>query len=643
MKRKTKVVLTALCSLLIGTGIGTAIGYGVWGSGSATEEKTSENKEVIKSLKKAPVLRANSLTDITKLNFTDSASDGSSFLSASDGYAFNRHDLYSYLSDDYHIVMDLYFAHEETVSGNLYFSHDAPLAIIDGSDYTTDDDPAIYQWNETTSKWVYKSSGIYEFELDEHYRVVFTAHDGFDLDNDDYLGFGGGQVEPFTNSNQQNDISIRYDFRKPSALSYTHDLLNGQTKEIYVNCNNNYSKDTIISSISAKDLFGQDVPVTVTQGLDAFTPQTIGVYTLKLKATDSYGQTATATLIVHIIDTDAPVITQSKQLSFTADKNQSIAYADLPNYISVTDNGTSHGSSLTITYAYDGTTLATNWSKTFVNTDYGTHTLKVTARDGSGNETTKTFTVNVLDGTAPEIVRKDGQAVGSSITIGVSKTFSIALSDILQMYKATDNVDGDVSSTLSGVSDSDKNFFTTNHHVGNYTIHIKANDKNNNTSTLDIPIVISADIPPVFVIADTLIYTDTATPLTTTSLAKVISTAVLKGKSISSLSVDASSYIGNEEKVGNYHVPYSYVETIKASEMTVTSNVTPNEEKSGAVDIVVTEGKKDDEDEKKNNPFVSFWQCFKNWFKGIFEHFDWTCWLTDDDYLAKYPKEEKGD
>ena len=451
-----------------------------------------------------------------------------------------------------------------------------------------------------------------------------------------------------------------------AMLPAKSDLTDGATKDLYIDVDRNYSKDTIISSISAKDLFGKDVPVTVTEGLDTFRPETIGVYTLKLKATDTYGQTAKATLIVHICDYKAPSVTQSKALSFVADKGQKLAYADLTNYVSVTDNGTSHGSSVTVSYAYDGTAIDSSWAKTFVAADYGTHNMKVTARDGSGNETVKTFTLTVTDGTAPVISRKDGQPANSKITVGVSRTFNLQLSDILQMYKADDNVDGDVSASLAGETDADKEFFSKNHSVGTYTLKIVAQDKDHNVAHLSVPVEVSADIPPVFVIADTIVYTDTATPLTIDAINKVVVKGILAGKNVASYSVDASEYIGNEETPGTYHVTYEYTEakdddaatsdsSVKARRVLKANN--PDGVKSGAFALVVDDASKKEEEVKEGgfwekvkeffkkigDAIVGFFKSIgtffvklKNWFRGVFTKWKFDCFITDQDWDARF-------
>jgi hypothetical protein len=421
---------------------------------------------------------------------------------------------------------------------------------------------------------------------------------------------------------------------------YGSGIKDGQTKELYIDCNNNYTKEQIVSSISAQDLFGVACSVNIISGSDTFNPQNIGVYTLKLQATDSYGQTATATLIVHIVDYDKPVISSKKTLSFTADKGQILKYSDIAStYISITDNGTSHGSSLSYDYTYDNTAIDSSWSKTFVASDYGQHILKVHARDGSGNETTQSFTISVADGTAPVITRKDGQDVSSIISIGVSKTFTMTLADITQMFKATDNVDGDVSSTLTGVSDSDNNFFTNNHKVGSYSLTIKASDKNSNVATQVVSIKIVADIPPVFIIGDTIVYTDTATPLTINQLNSVVTNAILSDKeNVSAMVIDDGGYVGNESTAGTYHVTYQYTENATTATTKNARRFMANDSdmKTGSFDLVVSDSKNDSDEDKEVNAFVGFFQKLKNWFRGVFTKFKFDCFITDKEWNDRF-------
>ena len=666
MKKKTKITLAVLISLMIGGGIGTAVGYGVWGnheekhaetsietstetpsdSGSEEESAVQPSDSVKPAFRfglRAPVMRAvpaisNASNFVSSLSVYRSGNMWVDDETENTGITFDQN---LDKSQDGIVILKIkcgfFTSNKSDLHPSSYYASDIDLAG------TSNDFNFAVVYQDQSLKWTYASTNSSGFknigiQRGDYFYMVINTRDFVSTNgkaNDHVITLGNNL------GTAGNSYAIMH-----STDYYYGNLANGQTKDIFVDVDKNYSKDTIISSISAKDLFGKDVPVTVTEGLDNFTPQTIGVYTLKLKATDSYGQTATATLIVHICDYFAPSVTQAKQLTFTADKGQTLKYADLSSYITVSDNGTSHGSTLTVTYAYDGQAIDTKWTKTFAASDYGTHNVKVTARDGTGNQTEKTFTLKVNDGTAPVITRKDGQAVGSTITIGLSKTFSTSLSDIIQMFKATDNVDGDVSASLAGVSDADKNFFSNNHKVGSYTLHITAKDKDNNASTQDIPIVISADMPPVFLISDTLVYTDTNTPLTTAALAKVVTNGILAKKNVASLSVDASEYIGNEDKPGTYNITYDYTEkeeTKSARRFNAVSDV-----KTGSFSLVVKEAEKQDENDNTENWFTKFCNKIKeffeklgNWFKGVFTKFKFDCFITDEDWELRFGEEEK--
>ena len=429
-------------------------------------------------------------------------------------------------------------------------------------------------------------------------------------------------------------------------------LVSGQTKDIFIDVDRGYSADAIISSVSAVDLFGADVPVTVTDGRDAFDAARIGVYTLKVKATDSFNQTATATLIIHICDYVRPEIRSVRPMTFTADKGQRLTYADIASYVTVTDNGTAHGSSLTVEYSVDGTKIDTSYSHEWTGADVGSHTLTVHAKDGTGNENTVQASITVSDGTAPVLSRRDGLAVSSKITVGVSKTFTMQIADVTQLFKATDNVDGDVSDTLAGNTDADRDFFRNNHNGGEYTLTIRAQDRSGNVVTQAIPVEFVADIPPVFIIADTLVYTDTASPLDIGQLNAIVSNALLAGrKNVSARVVDDGGYLGHENEPGNYNVTYEYTEIgsgAKSAHRAMRAD-SPTL-RTGSFTIVNRRAEKAAEEaENRGRGFfgkVADWfravgkwfEKLGNWLRGIFTHFDFGCFIDNEDYAAKYPR-----
>ena len=92
------------------------------------------------------------------------------------------------------------------------------------------------------------------------------------------------------------------------------------------------------------------------------------------------------------------------------------------------------------------------------------------------------------------------------------------------------------------------------------TFYITAKDKDNNASTFNIPIVISADMPPFPSLVDSLVYTDTATHLSNNAFNNIVQKSMLAGKSVTNVVRRRFEYRGNEDKPVTYNISYSYTE-----------------------------------------------------------------------------------
>ena len=131
---------------------------------------------------------------------------------------------------------------------------------------------------------------------------------------------------------------------------------------------------------TAFDEFHGDTPVTSSSDVDT---STVGSYSVTYSATDKDGNSATATRVVNVVDTTAPVITVLGDNPATVELGT--AYTDA----GATATDLSGDITVTTTGSVDTDTL-------------GTYTLTYSASDASGNEATPlTRTVNVVDTTAP--------------------------------------------------------------------------------------------------------------------------------------------------------------------------------------------------------------------------------------------------
>ena len=211
-----------------------------------------------------------------------------------------------------------------------------------------------------------------------------------------------------------------------------------------------------LNGVSATDDIDGTVTVTVSGKYDV---KTVGYYIITYRATDKSGNTATAKMTLTVkakatvnSDTTAPVI--------SGVHNQTINVGDSfnpMNGVSATDN-------------VDGSVTVTV-SGSFNVDAAGTYTITYRATDKAGNTTTENMTLTVEDVVVviPDTTRPVISGVHNQ-TITVGSSFNP-----MSGVSATDDVDGNVSVTVSGDYDVDS--------VGSYTITYRATDKAGNTAT----------------------------------------------------------------------------------------------------------------------------------------------------------------
>ncbi len=217
---------------------------------------------------------------------------------------------------------------------------------------------------------------------------------------------------------------------------------------------------------SATDAVG---PVTITLSLASNTMFAIGSTPVTVTATDGHGNVATKTFTVKVQDTTAPVITPS--------------YSNLPPVEAASAAGA------TVTYATAAATDAVGpvtigYSQAsgtvFV---LGVTTVTVTATDGAGNASTKSFTVTVRDTTAPVIttIYSNLPPVEATSAAGAPVTYAPAA--------ATDAV-GPVTFTYSKVSGATFALGTT-------TVTVTATDFYGNHSSKSFTVTVRDTTAPV--------------------------------------------------------------------------------------------------------------------------------------------------
>lgn len=364
-----------------------------------------------------------------------------------------------------------------------------------------------------------------------------------------------------------------------------HSLIDGATKPFAVSIDDNLSEERLVAQVSAVDLFGAAVPVTVESS--DYNPAKLGTYHIVLKATDIYGQTARATLVVTVQDRTKPTIVQKDQIRLRV--TSTVSAAQLLTHFTITDNVDRVGSGITTSFTLPA---GFEFDKAL---NFGTYSLKLTAVDASGNSASVDFVVTVYDDIAPVITRKEG-SVSDPVTVGFSKVSdSNTIPTILSFYKADDAVDGACTVYLKSGTLSTSS-------VGDNSLIIGAKDKSGNEALLTITVKVSADIPPVFIMSDKLAVATNDTILTLEEIQRLLR-AFVQVTSTDLKVTDAKNYLATPTIRGNYTIKYSYVNGGETVDDQMTLRVLSESDISGT-----------DEEPKK----PGFWDELADAFKTVF-------------------------
>jgi hypothetical protein len=304
---------------------------------------------------------------------------------------------------------------------------------------------------------------------------------------------------------------------------------------------------------------GCDGTVTVVIAGSVLTSK--GTYTVTYKATDGAGNTATATRTVNVVDTIAPVITLNGSNPMTVQCGS--GYVE-PG---ATATDTCDGS---VAVVITGSVL----------TSKGTYTVTYKATDGSGNSTTVTRTVNVVDTTAPVITLNGSNPMTVQCGSGYVEPGATAI----------DACDGAKSVTITGSVLTSK---------GTYTVTYKATDLSGNTATVTRTVNVVDTVAPVITLNGSTPmtiqcgsgYTEpgaTATDACQGSVAVVITgsvPAVVGTYTITYTSTDSSGNVATKTRTVNVIDTVAPVITLNgANPLTADCSVGYNEPGATAVD-----------------------------------------------------------
>lgn len=232
----------------------------------------------------------------------------------------------------------------------------------------------------------------------------------------------------------------------------------------------------------AATVLGTGPTLTATFGL--------GLHTLTLKVTDPCGESSQTSVQVNVVDTQAPVIA-SAPVSLTVSAGAACT-ATVPNVVSdvvASDNCTTAGQ-LTVTQTpATGTLLGS-----------GLHNITITVTDDSGNQSSTTVALSIVDTTAPTIATvsaspdvlspPNNQLVPVTLTVNAADNCDPA--PVSQIESITANVavaPGDIQITGSLTA----NLAAKKNPTGAdrvYTITIRCTDAAGNSSTSTVTVTV---------------------------------------------------------------------------------------------------------------------------------------------------------
>jgi hypothetical protein len=195
----------------------------------------------------------------------------------------------------------------------------------------------------------------------------------------------------------------------------------------------------------------------------------------------------------------------------------------------------------------------------------GAHSVTLGVTDSSSNESTFTFTVNVVDITNPVIT-------GNSTKVQVSYTQTFNITSFKSTLVATDNYDTLSNSNIVIKSDA----YTSNKtSLGTYNIVFEVTDSSGNTATFTKQIEVIDDIAPMFSGPST-ITKPTGSILTVNDIKSDITASDVKdGNRTSYITVKEDNYTGFGDRVGSYTIIFEVSDTKgNTATHTVTVNVT---------------------------------------------------------------------
>ena len=268
-------------------------------------------------------------------------------------------------------------------------------------------------------------------------------------------------------------------------------VFNGFEGIMTTDVDNPISMDNIKKLIKAVDEVDGDLTNRIVIESDSYSDNSykVGTYPIIFSVTDNSGNKATITINIQVVYTICPVITGSS--TFTINISNPLTTEEILSHYTAEDN-----------YVGNITSSIEIYENNYENADKtkpGDYEITIYAKDSSYNSTFKTIYISLFDDIKPLIS-------GPSEYV---KDYDnpLTLETIMESLTATDNVDGDISNSISIVEDKYSGYESK---IGTYKITFNVEDNAGNISNNFIVTIKVEDIrEPVFYINNIIISTHT--------------------------------------------------------------------------------------------------------------------------------------
>ncbi|MDY0277165.1 MAG: hypothetical protein RBQ97_03675 [Acholeplasma sp.] len=405
------------------------------------------------------------------------------------------------------------FEHNFVNSSNINFTY---ISEVDGKEHafnTTNNDGFIGLINYIEVTYDDNTEIIdLEIEIEAVDGRVIYINDSFD---------GGGRFI--------GDFHLFSPFVKTSvpAISGKDTIIN--------NVSSPYTLDQIknIAEIVALDEYEGNITSKITVKTDSYSANKAkkGTYQITYKVTNTAGLSTEYTLNVVNQDFDKPILTGPSTSSISY--KTTVSNADIINKYTATDN-------------YDTTLTIKVDSTNYVANKVGTYTYNLSVSDSSGNKTTATHTLTVVDDVKPVITDVNEGIVQFNFKDKITNA------DLLLNISASDEVDGNLTSQIKVVDNP------IEPKLGVYTVVYEVSDKAGNKQTYSREFeIITTSLPKIYV-SENLLSIEDVNEMTIDQLAQVYAT--YNNIEMMSYEVLVNEYEGNETTAGTYTVRLSMID-----------------------------------------------------------------------------------